>query len=127
MRGAGLVLAMSLLLAACRPDMVAWRNRLADPAISRLDGAWALQLRADSGGYGHESSPARTTGAVAVVLNRERVSTSLLGEPPVAFGSYDIRLDTLGITTGDATGTPDVWVGVRGDSISVSLLNHLPP
>jgi hypothetical protein len=121
MRHAGRALLVGILLAACRPDMTAWRARLADPAVARLGGAWTIEMRADSGSFGHERAPARATGALALVLNRERVTTSLLESPTVAFGTYDIRLDALGITSGDAMGTPDVWVRVRHDSLIVSL------
>lgn len=117
----GAALAASVLVAACRPDMVAWRAHLAEPAVARLDGAWAIALRADSGEYGHETVRASTVGALALVLNRERVTTSMFGAPPVAFGTYDIRLDTLGVATGLVTGTPDVWVELRGDSVVISL------
>lgn len=111
----------AVVLAACRPDMVAWHDRLAEPAVARLDGAWAIELRADSGRYGQESVRARTVGVLAVVLNRERVTTSLFRSPPVAFGTYDIRLDTLAVATGEAPGPPDLWVDVRGDSVVIAL------
>jgi len=101
--------------------MAAWRARLAEPTVARLGGSWAIELQADSGDYGHETVRARTVGALALVLNRERVATSLLGDPPVAFGTYDIRLDTMGIVTGVAAGTPDVWVELRGDSLVMTL------
>ena len=116
-----LAAAVVVLIAACRPDMVAWRAHLAQPAIARLDGAWTIDIRADSGEYGHESDRARTVGAIALVLNRERVTTSLFGAPPVAFGTYDIRLDTLGVATGEASGTPDIWVDLHVDSVVISL------
>ncbi len=121
MRVAAGVLVAAALLASCRPDMAAWRGRLADPAIARLDGAWAIELRADSGEYGHEATRAATNGALALVLNRERVTISMFGDPPLAFGTYDIRLDTLGIATGETAGTPDIWVTRRNDSLVVAL------
>jgi hypothetical protein len=101
--------------------MAAWRGRLADPAIAKLDGAWAIELRADSGEYGHEAARAITNGALALVLNRERVTTSMFGDPPLAFGTYDIRLDTLGVATGETAATPDIWVAQRNDSLVVAL------
>jgi hypothetical protein len=110
-----------VLLASCRPDMTAWHSRLAAPAVARIDGAWAIEMRADSGEYGRETVRARTVGALALVLNRERVTTSLFGDPPVAFGTYDIGLDTLGLATGETAGTPDVWVDLRADSVVLSL------
>lgn len=121
MRRAGRALLAGIVLAACRPDMAAWGRRLADPAVARLAGAWTIEMRADFGSFGHETAPASTSGALALVLNRERVTTSLLQSPPVAFGTYDIRLTALGITSGEAMGTPDVWVRLRGDSLVVSL------
>jgi hypothetical protein len=110
-----------LLLAACHPDIPAWQRRLADPVLARLDGAWLIELRADSGGYGHEMTRARANGMLALVLNRERVTTSFFGDPPAAFGTYDIRLDTLGVATGVAAGTPDLWADVRTDSVRITL------
>lgn len=121
MRSAVGVLVAATLVAACRPDMVAWRGRLSDPAIARLDGAWTIELRADSGEYGHEAARATTTGALALVLNRERVTTSMFGDPPIAFGTYDIRLDTLGVATGETAATPDIWVSRPGDSVIIAL------
>jgi hypothetical protein len=121
MRSVAGVLIAASLVASCRPDMAAWRGRLADPAIARLDGAWTVELRADSGEYGHETTRAATTGALALVLNRERVTTSLFGEPPLAFGTYDIRLDTLGVATGETAATPDIWVSLRSDSLVIAL------
>jgi hypothetical protein len=117
----GVLAVVVVLVAACRPDMAAWRGHLAEPVVARLDGAWTIDIRADSGEYGHEVDRARTVGALALVLNRERVTTSLFGAPPVAFGTYDIQLDTLGVATGEASGTPDIWVDLRGDSIVISL------
>jgi hypothetical protein len=121
MRSAAGVLVAAVLVASCRPDMAAWRNRLAEPAVARLDGAWAVDLRADSGEYGHPTTRASVNGALALVLNRARVTISMFGDPPLVFGTYDIPLDTLGLVTGETAGTPDIWVSRRNDSLVVEL------
>lgn len=104
---------------ACQPDMAAWRNHLAEPAVARLAGAWTIELRADGGVFGRDGSGARASGVLDLVLNRERVTTTS-SQPPVAFGVYDVALAALGIGTGEAA-TPDAWVEWQADSVIMTL------
>ncbi len=100
--------------------MAAWRQRMADPAVSRLAGTWTVELRVVSG-VGLTTHALRAVGTVALVLNQERVTTALLGQPPLAFGTYDIPLDSMGVSSGDPLGTPDVWARVGADSVTLIL------
>ena len=108
-----------MMLAACHPDMAAWRNELANPAVARLGGAWAIELRADSAAYGR-AAPGHTSGTLSLALNRDRALNSA-GRPPLAFGAYDIPLSDLTVSTGDDPSTPAVWVERRSDSLVITL------
>jgi hypothetical protein len=107
-------------MAGCKPDMPAWRSHLAEPGISRLAGIWTVELSVASN-VGLPAHGFRDAGTLALVLNRERVTTSLFGTPPVAFGTYDIPFDSMGVSSGDPLGTPDVWARVAGDSVTLTL------
>jgi hypothetical protein len=113
---------MALVVAtgACRPDMGAWRGQLAQPGVSRIAGIWSVEFSVATG-TGIPAHGIREAGTIALVLNRERVTTSLFGTPPVAFGTYDIPFDSMGVNSGDPLGTPDVWARVAGDSIVLLL------
>jgi hypothetical protein len=116
-----LVVALAaLLFAACRPDMPAWHQQLARPEVARLAGIWSVELSVMNGA-GIPAHSIRDAGTLALVLNRERVTTSLFGPPPVAFGTYDIPFDSMGVNNGDPLGTPDVWANVVGDSVTLVL------
>ncbi len=108
------------LLGACLPDATAWHERLALPVASRLAGIWTVELGVTSA-IGFPPHTIRQAGTMALVLNRERVTTSLFGQPPVAFGTYDIPFDSLGISSSTPWGTPDVWVTIAGDSVTLIL------
>lgn len=112
---------VAVVLAACHEDMGAWQQRLATSAVAKLGGTWSIELRTDADAGRQQAAPVRVTGVMALVLNRQRVRTSMFASSPVAFGTYDIALDALGVATGDAAGTPDVWVEWRDDSVALQL------
>ncbi len=109
-----------VLVGGCRPDQATWQEQLALPVVARLEGIWTVDFGVTSA-IGSSPHRVREAGTLALVLNRERVTTSLLRAPPVAFGTYDIPLDSLGIGGGGPLGTPDVWVAVLGDSVTLVL------
>jgi hypothetical protein len=108
------------LLGACLPDVATWQARLAMPSTARLEGTWTVELGVTSI-IGNPPHRVRKAGTLALVLNRERVTPSLFSQPPMAFGTYDIPFDSLGLSGTAALGTPDVWVSVIGDSIRLVL------
>ena len=116
----GLMALAVLSLVSCRPDMVAWHTRLAQPEISRLAGIWTVRFSVRAG-TGLPAQDIREAGTIALVLNRERVTTSLFGDPPLGFGTYDIPFDSMGVSSGDPLGTPDLWARLAGDSVVLTL------
>jgi hypothetical protein len=114
------MVAAILLVVSCVPDRPTWQARLAVPAIARLEGTWTVELGVTST-IGSPPHRVRASGTLALVLNRERVTTSLLSQPPVAFGTYEVPFDSLGVSGAAALGTPDVWVNVVGDSVRLVL------
>lgn len=108
------------LLGACLPDAGKWQERLDLPVASRLAGVWTVDVGVTST-IGSPPHTVRRAGTMALVLNRERVTTSLFSQPPVAFGTYDIPFDALGVSSSTPLGTPDVWVTIAGDSVTLIL------
>ena len=95
-------------------------RHLADPTVARLEGHWTLELSLNRGGV--SGTVARQgEGTVALVLNRERNTTSAFGSPPELFGSYDFPFDSLGRGVAPSPGPPDAWAIVTADSVFVRL------
>jgi hypothetical protein len=111
---------LGLAVLACRPDMQAWERQMEAPTVRRLAGEWVAKFALDRS-PGDTSKGRAVDGSMQLTLNHERLTVSGWGKPPVAFGTYDIPFDRLGVGDGASSGVPAIAVGVVRDSVILQL------
>jgi hypothetical protein len=114
------VASLGLVGLTCRPDMRAWERQVEAPAVRRLAGEWVGKFTLDRA-PGDTSAVRTVSGRMQLTLNHERLTVAGWENPPVAFGTYDIRFDHLGVDDRASSGVPAIAVGVARDSVMLQL------